>query len=282
MRNPMYNLLLFGLVLISCNQSEKTVSDAKKKTTAIDSTKTLQTPPPAPSTEAFTYNPSLDLYNDDKEVITQIGDTLGMKLVLIKMETGEEMPLHAHPPYHTSYFFEGSAMEISQDGVFWIEDHTPYPHGEIGGPTQTKPHGGNLFTLGEIPLQCVNLDVYDRSEMQSTAPFVYNAANDYYNLDSPSVIKIGDTLGLKMFVLNLNPGDSIQSGLAHPKQGVYVIEGGTLAIFKDGQFLTELKVKTNTGAIRNAWKGNDEVFFMKNIDTHPIKIWYTDVYASVD
>lgn len=44
---------------------------------AKDSTKTSQTPPPVPSTKPFDYNPSLDLYNDDEEVITQLGDTLG-------------------------------------------------------------------------------------------------------------------------------------------------------------------------------------------------------------
>ncbi|MCX2680196.1 hypothetical protein OOZ15_09625 [Galbibacter sp. EGI 63066] len=38
------------------------------------------------------------------------------------------------------------------------------------------------------------------------------------------------------------------------------------------------RTKTNTEVIRNASKGNNENRFIKNIDTRPIKIWFTDVY----
>ncbi|MCX2680198.1 hypothetical protein OOZ15_09635 [Galbibacter sp. EGI 63066] len=287
MKNAIYYLLIFGLLLISCKQSTKTTSDEIAKATVADSTQTTKA-------ETFTYDPRLDLYEADKEVITQLGDTLGMKLVLIDQEKGEAMPWHAHPLHHSYYFYEGKRGEASEDGIFWMEFDLPFSLsgiGGIGGVEGTEPHSGAV-NLDETHIKCIDLDIYDRSEMETTKPFEYDPKKDLYNLKSESVKQLADTLGIKMYLIDLQPGDSIKwwNGFNHPKHAVFVMEGGKIepSLPTPPGGAPDVYVKTGTGAIRNATEESEkafrarfgkDVYYIKNIDDHPIKFWFTDVYT---
>lgn len=63
--------------------------------------------------------------------------------------------------------------------------------------------------------------------------FPYEPDKDMMLLGGESVQILGDTLGIKMYIGTLHPGDSV--GLhSHPNHTVYVLQGGTLAVYLNG------------------------------------------------
>ena len=232
--------------------------------------------------KTFTYDPKLDLYEADKEVVTQLGDNLGMKLMLIDQEEGEPMPLHAHPPYHSYYFYEGEKGEAQFGDIIWGKVDLPVPFGGIEGPASTAPHSGPINT-SQTHIKCIDLDIYNRSEMGTSKLFEYDPKKDLYNLKSAAVKQLSDTLGIKMYLLILKPNDSIAlNQFNHPKHAVFVMEGGRIERSPSHPSLKNVEsfYKTEMGAIRNATKFREtkDKYYIKNIDDHDIKLWFTDVY----
>ena len=67
------------------------------------------------------------------------------------------------------------------------------------------------------------------NEESSSLP-TYDPAMEPLTVGAKYSKKLGDTLGVKMYEFTVKPGDSW--GLhAHPDHAVYVLEGGTMALF---------------------------------------------------
>lgn len=73
-----------------------------------------------------------------------------------------------------------------------------------------------------------------RSDTENEEPLVdYDPAMDLTLTGGDSIEMLGDTLGIKMYTSTIAPGDSVALH-SHPDHTVYILEGGTLAVYFDG------------------------------------------------
>ena len=100
----------------------------------------------------------------------------------------------------------------------------------------------------------------------------YDPAIDAYDLGGPSVQKLDDTLGMKMFVATIKPGDTSMLH-SHPDHTVYVLEGGELAVTFPGQGRQIMKLQKGVGFV--AGPLSDAA---KNIGKTTIKLLMTHIY----
>ncbi len=70
------------------------------------------------------------------------------------------------------------------------------------------------------------------SEEQTDMP-AYDPAMDLALTGGDSIEMLGDSLGIKMYIGSIAPGDSV-AWHYHPDHTVYVLEGGTLAVYFEG------------------------------------------------
>jgi quercetin dioxygenase-like cupin family protein len=70
------------------------------------------------------------------------------------------------------------------------------------------------------------------NNLKSDIP-AYDPAMDLMITAGEAIEKLGDTLGIKMYVGTMHPGDSVALH-THPDHTVYVLEGGTLAVYFEG------------------------------------------------
>jgi len=70
------------------------------------------------------------------------------------------------------------------------------------------------------------------SEDQTDMP-AYDPAMDLALTGGDSIEMLGDTLGIKMYIGSMAPGDSV-AWHYHPDHTIYVLEGGTLAVYFEG------------------------------------------------
>lgn len=61
----------------------------------------------------------------------------------------------------------------------------------------------------------------------------YDPAMDLMITGGEDIEILGDTLGIKMYISTMNPGDSVALH-THPDHSIYVLEGGTLAVYING------------------------------------------------
>ena len=61
----------------------------------------------------------------------------------------------------------------------------------------------------------------------------YDPAMDLALTGGDSIEMLGDTLGIKMYIGSMAPGDSV-AWHYHPDHTVYVLEGGTMAVYFEG------------------------------------------------
>lgn len=107
--------------------------------------------------------------------------------------------------------------------------------------------------------------------VEDTTNFSYDASTDGM-LVAPNMTKIlGDTLGIKMYEVTAQPGDSIPLH-QHPDHAFYVISGGKAAIYFDND-RQEWDLKPGMGFVNGPV--NDAA---KNIGKTTIKFLVVDVY----
>jgi quercetin dioxygenase-like cupin family protein len=100
----------------------------------------------------------------------------------------------------------------------------------------------------------------------------YDAAMDAYNTGGDAVEKLGDSLGIKMYITTLKPGDSAILH-THPDHSVYVLEGGKMAVtFKD---IGRQEMEFRKG---QAFIGGPLSDAAKNIGNTTIKLLIHDIY----
>ena len=62
---------------------------------------------------------------------------------------------------------------------------------------------------------------------------VYDPAMDMTLMAADAVEMLGDTLGIKMYIATMAPGDSV-GWHVHPDYTIYIIDGGTMAVYRNG------------------------------------------------
>ena len=77
-----------------------------------------------------------------------------------------------------------------------------------------------------------NTDAATAAEEQ-TEMSTYDPAMDLALTGGDSIEMLGDTLGIKMYIGSMAPGDSV-AWHYHPDHTIYVLEGGTLAVYFEG------------------------------------------------
>jgi len=107
----------------------------------------------------------------------------------------------------------------------------------------------------------------DNSQMPT-----YDPAMDPYLTGGEAIQKIKDTLGIKMYIATLKPGDSAMLH-SHPDHTVYILEGGKLAVTFKGMGRMIMDVKAGDAIINGPLSDA-----AKNIGTTNIKMLCQDIY----
>lgn len=108
MKMRICHLLIFGLLLMGCNQAAKTADKKDMETPGVVIEKNLKSEIPA-------YDPAMDLMITAGEAIEILGDTLGVKMYIGTMHPGDSVALHSHPD-HTVYVLEGGTLAVYFEG----------------------------------------------------------------------------------------------------------------------------------------------------------------------
>ncbi|HLF45182.1 MAG TPA: hypothetical protein VI548_02080 [Chitinophagaceae bacterium] len=142
-----------------------------------------------------------------------------------------------------------------------------------------KKTNASIFLALLIPfflIACNNEKKADEPEATeattTTAMPVYDPAMDPVNVEAPFLTLHKDTLGIKLYEVALQPGDSV--GLhTHPDYVLYVLQGGTARLYsKDG---TAQVAELPTGA---AIVIPTETHSGINMGTTTIKLLVADIY----
>lgn len=108
MKMSIYHLLIFGLLLMGCNQAAKTADKKDMETPGVVNEKIQKSDLPV-------YDPAMDLMITASENIEILGDTLGVKMYIGTIHPGDSIALHAHPD-HTIYVLEGGTLAVYFEG----------------------------------------------------------------------------------------------------------------------------------------------------------------------
>lgn len=100
----------------------------------------------------------------------------------------------------------------------------------------------------------------------------YDPTMDPYLTGGEAVQKIKDTLGIKMYIATLKPGDSAMLH-SHPDHTVYILEGGKLAVTFKGMGRMIMDVKAGDAIVNGPLSDA-----AKNVGTTNIKMLCHDIY----
>ena len=109
------------------------------------------------------------------------------------------------------------------------------------------------------------------STMDSPMP-VYNPAMDPVNVESPFLTFHKDTLGIKLYEVTLNPGDSVGMH-THPDYMLYVLQGGTARLYSKEGVPQVAELPTGAALVIPT-----ETHSGINIGTTTIKLLVADIY----
>lgn len=109
------------------------------------------------------------------------------------------------------------------------------------------------------------------SEEQTDMP-AYDPAMDLALTGGDSIEVLADTLGIKMYIGSMAPGDSV-AWHSHPDHTIYVLKGGTLAVYFKGAEKQIMELPDGIGFISPSM--SDAAV---NIGNTTIKLLTHDVY----
>lgn len=112
----------------------------------------------------------------------------------------------------------------------------------------------------------------DTTKKETSSMPAYDPAMDPINVEAPFLKLHKDTLGIKLYEVTLNPGDSVGFH-THPDNVLYVVQGGKIAITpKDGETqVADLPTGTALVSPAQTHRG-------KNVGTTVVKLLVADVY----
>ena len=110
------------------------------------------------------------------------------------------------------------------------------------------------------------------SSIDTDAVPAYDPNMDIYNTGGNAIQKLHDTLGIKLYVATMKPGDSAALH-SHPDHAVYVLQGGKLAVTFQGKGRQEMNLPTGAGFI-----SGPVADAAKNIGNTTVKMLLADIY----
>jgi hypothetical protein len=135
------------LLLIACNQSEKTSEQSSDTTSSVTSMDTSSSMP--------AYDPSMEPVTVGAKFVKLLRDTMNVKMYEFTVKPGESWALHTHPN-HTVYVLQGGkmALYIREAGR---QDTLTFPTGMalVSGPLTDS--GRNI---GNTTIKMIVTDVY--------------------------------------------------------------------------------------------------------------------------
>ncbi|HJS53296.1 MAG TPA: cupin domain-containing protein, partial [Chitinophagaceae bacterium] len=114
--------------------------------------------------------------------------------------------------------------------------------------------------------------ITDVAKTETVSMPAYDPAMDPVNVEAKFLKMHKDTLGIKLYEVTLNPGDS--AGIHnHPDHILYVVQGGTLRIYsKDGK-RQDSELPTGAAAVIPA-----ESHYGLNVGNTTLKLVVADIY----
>lgn len=214
-----------GFVLISllftaaCNEALKTdKNEADTLTTALS------------KGDSVVYDPAKDPMAVAAAFTKKLADTLGIRIYEVTLNPGDSMPFHSHPD-HALFLLDTSTVVLYVPGKTKGDTLTD---GKPGMGWIHGPFNDAVKNIGKTPMRWLEVAVHRPRAIELPAKPAYDSATDAFITGGEYIIRLADTLGMKMFVATMKPGDTATMH-SHPDHTVYVLEGGELAVTFQGQ-----------------------------------------------
>ncbi len=223
------------LFLVSCNETPTAVDETKTDTSTVK----MESVPTGP-----VYDPAIDPLTVASAFTKKIADTLGIKMFEVSLNPGDSMPMHSHPD-HAHYFMETGTEVLyvpGQNKPDTIKGSIPGT-GAIYGPFTDAAKN-----IGKTTIRVLDVAVYRPRGNEIPSKPAYDSSMDAFTLGGPSIKKLADSLGIKLFITTLKPGDTATLH-SHPDHAVYVLEGGEIAVSFQGGPRTIMKLQKGAGFV---------------------------------
>ena len=252
-------VLISFLFLDGCNESPKTTDNATTDTSAI----TKNNAPIGP-----VYDPTMDAFSRRIRFHKKLSDTLGIKIVELTLKPGDSLPMHSDTD-HAFYVMDTSTSVL----------YTPGQHkgdtlsgGAPGSGWVMGPFTDAAKNIGKTPIRAVEVAVHRPRGVEIPANPAYDSTIDAFTLGGESIQKLADSLGIKMFIVTMKPGDTAKLH-SHPDHAVYVLEGGELAVTFQGGPRQIMKMQKGMGLV-----GGPLSDAARNTGKTTIKLLMTHIY----
>ena len=260
--NIHFRVMVSFLFLISCNQPV-TTSDKNDQ----DSIQVART---GDTTSMPAYDPALDPFTVSGANAKLLHDSLGIKIFEWWIKPGELLPLHIHPD-HAMYVLEGGLAEVYFPDIPELTKGKPFEV-KKGVGWATGPAKDSARNIGNTTIKMVEIDIYRPAGIEMPAKVDYDSTIDAFTLGGESVQKLKDTLGIRLFISTMKPGDTATLH-SHPDHTVYVLDGGEIAVtFKDGT-RNIMKLQKGMGFV-----GGPFADAAKNTGKTTVKLLMTHIY----
>ena len=228
-------VLISFLFLVSCNESPKAVDESKTDSSAVTKNDASAGP---------VYDPSMDPMVTAATFTKMLADTLGIRIYETTLKPGDSLPMHSHTD-HAFYLIDTSTAVL-------------YVPGQSKGDTLRNevsdtgwvmgPFNDAARNIGKTTIRFVEIPVHRPRGVEIPAKPAYDSSMDAFTLGGPSIQKIADSLGIKLFITTLKPGDTATLH-SHPDHAVYVLEGGEIAVSFQGGPRTIMKLQKGAGFV---------------------------------
>jgi len=258
-QNTNYFLTLITILLLfACNGSSTTSEE-----TATDSTSPVSI---GDTSSTPAYDPAMEPLTVGEQFSKKLGDTLNIKFYEFTLKPGDSANMHTHPD-HAVYVLEGGKLAVTFQGIGRQIMDLKKGMGFISGALSDA--GKNI---GNTTIKILVADIYRPRGGGAASMPGYDPALDPLTAGGAFSKKLHDTLNVKIFEFALKPGASAPLH-AHPDHAIYILQGGKLMVYPQGDSATTFEMETNTG-----WIGGPLTDSAKNIGKTTIKAVEIDVY----
>ena len=257
---PFFVLISF-LFMTACNESTNTAEKKDADTSTATVTRNDTTTMPA-------YDPAMDPLTVGAAFSKKLHDSLGIKIFEATLKPGDSMGLHTHPD-HAIYILQHGKASFYFPGQGWV---TPSDEEQAATAWITGPYTDAVKNIGNTPIKWIEVNIYRPRGIEMPAKPAYDSAIDAFTLGGSSIQKLADTLGMKMFIATMKPGDSATLH-SHPDHTVYVLEGGELAVTFQGGARQIMKLEKGMGFVGGPFSDA-----AKNTGKTTVKLLMTHIY----
>src|SRR4030095_6582955 len=254
-------VLISFLFLVSCKESPKAVDETKTDSSAV----AKDDGPAGP-----VYDPAMDPMITAAAFTKKLADSLGIRIYETTFKPGDSLPMHSHTD-HAFYLMDTSTVVLYVPGKSkgdTLRNEVPGTGWVMG------PFNDAARNIGKTTIRFVEIPIHRPRGIEMPAKPEYDSSMDAFTLGGPSIQKIADSLGIKLFILAMKPGDTATLH-SHPDHAVYVLEGGELAVSFQGGPRTIMKLQKGTGFV-----GGPLSDAAKNPGKTTVKLLIAHVYRS--